>query len=121
MDFAEAEIKKNADLALLAEEFRKTANLLVEMLDVKVPVVAKLRVSADRSISLCKVCNTCWAVLQSFDCFENVLKAFRRACNAFAIFCDKYYTNGDLRIEGNSGSDGKGEWSEMEWACVEEG
>ena len=49
MDFAEAEIKKNADLALLAEEFRKTANLLVEMLDVKVPVVAKLRVSADRS------------------------------------------------------------------------
>ena len=29
--------------------------------------------------------------------------------------------NGDVRIEGNSGSDGKGEWSEMEWACVEEG
>ena len=24
-------------------------------------------------------------------------------------------------IEGNSGSDGKGKWSEMVWACVEEG
>ena len=23
--------------------------------------------------------------------------------------------NGDVRIEGNSGSDGKGEWSEMVW------
>ena len=29
--------------------------------------------------------------------------------------------NGDVGIEGNSGSDGKGEWSEMVWACVEEG
>ena len=28
---------------------------------------------------------------------------------------------GPKRIEGNSGSDGKGEWSEMVWACVEEG
>ena len=28
---------------------------------------------------------------------------------------------GDVGIEGNSGSDGKGEWSEMVWACVEEG
>jgi len=27
----------------------------------------------------------------------------------------------DVRIEGNSGSDGKGECSEMVWACVEEG
>ena len=26
-----------------------------------------------------------------------------------------------LEIEGNSGSDGKGEWSEMVWSCVEEG
>ena len=26
---------------------------------------------------------------------------------------------GDIRIEGNSGSDGKGEWSEMVWACAE--
>ena len=25
-----------------------------------------------------------------------------------------------LGAEGNSGSDGKGEWSEMVWACVEE-
>ena len=29
--------------------------------------------------------------------------------------------NGDVGIEGNSGSDSKGEWSEMVWACVEEG
>ena len=29
--------------------------------------------------------------------------------------------DGDVRIEGNSGSDGKGEWSEMVRACVEEG
>ena len=29
--------------------------------------------------------------------------------------------DGDVRIEGNSGSDGKGEWSEMVWPCVEEG
>ena len=29
--------------------------------------------------------------------------------------------NGDVEIEGNSGSDGKGEWCEMLRACVEEG
>ena len=29
--------------------------------------------------------------------------------------------HGDVRIEGNSGSDGKGEWIEMVRACVEEG
>ena len=29
--------------------------------------------------------------------------------------------DGAVRIEGNSGSDGKGEWSEMVRACVEEG
>ena len=29
--------------------------------------------------------------------------------------------NGDVRIERNSGSVGKGKWSEMVWACVEEG
>ena len=29
--------------------------------------------------------------------------------------------NGDVGIEENSGSDGKGEWSEMVRACVEEG
>ena len=28
---------------------------------------------------------------------------------------------GDVGIEGNSGSDGKGEWSEMVQACVQEG
>ena len=30
-------------------------------------------------------------------------------------------TNGDVGIEVNSVSDGKGEWSEMLWACVGEG
>ena len=30
-------------------------------------------------------------------------------------------SNGDIGIEGNSGSDDKGEWSEMVWACVKEG
>ena len=29
-------------------------------------------------------------------------------------------SNGDVGIEGNSGSDGKDEWSEVQ-ACVEEG
>ena len=29
--------------------------------------------------------------------------------------------NGDVGTEGNSGSDGKGEWSEMVRACVEGG
>ena len=29
--------------------------------------------------------------------------------------------NGDDGIEGGNGSDGKGEWSEMVWGCVEEG
>ena len=29
--------------------------------------------------------------------------------------------DGYVRNEGNSGSDGKGEWSEMVRACVEEG
>ena len=28
--------------------------------------------------------------------------------------------NGDVEIEGNSGSDGKGKWSEMVWVCVED-
>ena len=29
--------------------------------------------------------------------------------------------NGNVGIEGNSGSDGNGKWSEMVRACVEEG
>ena len=29
--------------------------------------------------------------------------------------------NRDFRIEGNSGLDGKGKWSEMVQACVDEG
>ena len=28
--------------------------------------------------------------------------------------------NGNVGIEGNNGSDGKGEWNEMVWVCVEE-
>ena len=31
------------------------------------------------------------------------------------------YSNRDVGIEGNNGSDGKGEWSEMVQAGVEEG
>ena len=27
--------------------------------------------------------------------------------------------NGDVGIEGNSSSDGKGKWSEIVWVCVE--
>ena len=30
-------------------------------------------------------------------------------------------SNGDVGIEGNCGSDGKGKWSELVGACVEEG
>ena len=29
--------------------------------------------------------------------------------------------NGDVGIEGNSGSDGKGDWSEIVWTCAKEG
>ena len=29
--------------------------------------------------------------------------------------------DGDVGIKGNSGSDDNGKWSEMVWACVEEG
>ena len=29
--------------------------------------------------------------------------------------------DGDAGMEGNSGSDGKGKWSEMVWVSVEEG
>ena len=34
---------------------------------------------------------------------------------------ERTYSNRDVGIEGDSGSDGKGEWSEMVWACIEEG
>lgn len=43
--FLEAEIRKNADLTTLAEEFRLFANELVDMLDGKVPVVSRLKVN----------------------------------------------------------------------------
>mgnify|MGYP001799872364 CR=1 FL=1 len=64
---------------------------------------------------------------------ENEMAIFRRTERAMvramcgAILMEKKSTvanrgpNGDVGIEGNSGSDGKGEWSEMVWACVEEG
>ena len=32
-----------------------------------------------------------------------------------------FHADGDVGIEGGGGSDGKGEWSEMVRACVEEG
>ena len=41
---AEAEIRKNADLTMLAEEFRLFANELVDMLDGRVPFVSRLKV-----------------------------------------------------------------------------
>ena len=31
------------------------------------------------------------------------------------------HCNVDVGVEGNSGSDGECEWSEMVWACVKEG
>ena len=40
-----------------------------------------------------------------------------RKCKSYIYKCLVW----DAGIEGNSGSDGKGEWSEMVWACVEEG
>ena len=42
--------------------------------------------------------------------------------NVYDIKCfEDRGPNGDVGIEGNSGSDGKCEWSEMVRACVEEG
>ena len=41
---------------------------------------------------------------------------FKKDCES-NVWCKA----GDVRIEGNSHSDGKGEWSEMVRACVEEG
>ena len=38
-----------------------------------------------------------------------------------SLFINSFCICGDVGIEGNSGSDGKGEWSEMVRACVEEG
>lgn len=40
----EAEIRKNTDLATLADEFRLCANKLVDMLDGRMPVVSRLKV-----------------------------------------------------------------------------
>ena len=62
--------------------------------------------------------------MKSYGNFEKTERAMVRAmCGAklmekkrTEVLCNK-----DVGIEGNSGSDGKGEWSEMVWACVEEG
>ena len=45
----------------------------------------------------------------------------RAMCDAKLMEKRGQRTNGDVGIEGNGGSDGKGEWSEMIRACVEEG
>lgn len=42
--FVEAEIRKNAELTTLAEEFRLYANELVDMLDGRVPFVSRFKV-----------------------------------------------------------------------------
>ena len=39
----------------------------------------------------------------------------------YALLLSVKGANGGVGIEGNSDSDGKGEWSEMVQACVEEG
>ena len=52
---SEAEIKKNADLAALAEEFRVIASEIMDMLDGKIPVVSRLKVSVLLAIHLSKV------------------------------------------------------------------
>ena len=45
----------------------------------------------------------------------------RAMCDAKVMEKRGQRTNGDVGIEGNGGSDGKGEWSEVIRACVEEG
>ena len=45
----------------------------------------------------------------------------RAMCGAKLMAKKDRAPNGDVGIEGNSGSDGKGEWSEMVRACVEKG
>ena len=45
----------------------------------------------------------------------------RAMCGAKLMEKKDRRPNGDVGIEGNSGSDGKGEWSEMVRACVKEG
>ena len=60
---------------------------------------------------------------------ENEIEILRRTkrakvramCGAKLIEKGDRGPNGDVGIEGNSGLDGKGEWSEMVQACVEEG
>lgn len=42
--FIEAEIRKNAELTALADEFRLYANELMDMLDGRIPVVSRLKV-----------------------------------------------------------------------------
>ena len=56
--------------------------------------------------------------------FKVLIKRHIQYCTSFLPYTINILMlepNGDVRIEGNSGSDGKGEWSEMVRACVEEG
>lgn len=43
--FVDDEIKTNSELADIAENFREQAAKLVDMLDISIPVVAKLKVN----------------------------------------------------------------------------
>ena len=58
---------------------------------------------------------------------ENEMPILRRTERAMVrAMCDAKLEenrgpNVDVGIEGNNGSDGKGEWNEIVWACVEEG
>ena len=54
---------------------------------------------------------------------ENEMTILRRTERAMcaAKLIEKRGPNEDVRIEGNSGLDGEGEWSEIVWAFVEEG
>ena len=56
------------------------------------------------------------------SCFVDLEKAFDRVLRKVLEWAmRKRGPNGEVEIEGKSGSDGKGEWSEMVQACVEEG
>ena len=69
----EAEIRKNTDLATLADEFRLCANELVDMLDGRMPVVSRLKVRM-----FFKSCCCCLV-------FENKLNNTK--ANKYQLFC----------------------------------
>ena len=76
---------------------------------------------------LCKTgavtgCETCVSRENEMATFRRTERAMVRAmCGVKRMERKRTedLTLGDVGIEGNSGSGGKGEWSEMVWACVE--